>query len=136
MARAYTVGTVALTLGVPTRWVDNILSHHRVSGVVQERQGVSRKVAFEGLLHLALSLSLIDDLEVPAASALRVAGSILKADGRYDTQTGITISTDLAQLRADLESRLAQAVEIAPVLRRGRPPRPATPHPSKTGRLE
>ena len=136
MARAYTVGTVALALGVPTRWVDNILSHHQVSGVVQERQGVSRKVAFDGLLHLALSLNLINELEVPAASALRVASSILKTGGRYDTQTGITISTDLAQLRVDLERRLAQAVEIAPVPRRGRPPRSTTLHPSKTGRLE
>lgn len=136
MARAYTVGTVALTLGVPVRWVDNILSHHRVSGVVQERQGVSRKVAFEGLLQLSLSLSLIDELEIPAASALRIAGSILKAGGRYDTETGITISIDLSQIRADLESRLAQAVEIAPVPRRGRPPRSTALHPSKTGRLE
>ncbi|HEU4748104.1 MAG TPA: hypothetical protein VFS56_06350 [Gemmatimonadaceae bacterium] len=136
MARAYTVGTIALTLGVPTRWVDNILSHHRVSGVVQKRQGVARKVAFEGLLQLSLSLSLIDELEIPAASALRVASSMLATGGRYDTPTGISISIDLDQVRTDLEGWLAQAVEIAPVPRRGRPPRTAKRHPSKTGRLE
>ena len=50
MARAYTVGTAALALDVPTKWLDNVLSHHSVPGVVQERQGVSRKVSLEGVL--------------------------------------------------------------------------------------
>ena len=135
MARAYTVGTVALALAVPTRWVDNMLSHHRVSGVVQKRQGVSRKVTLEGLLQLGLALSLIQELEIPAAAALNLASTLAKSGGRYNTHAGITVSIDLESLRADLETRLAQAVEIAPVPRRGRPPSSTVPSPNKTGRL-
>lgn len=136
MARAYTVGTVALTLAVPAKWVDNLLSHHRVSGVVQERQGVSRKVTMEGLLQLAVTVSLIQELEIPAANALYLASSLAKSGGSYNTQGGITITLDLDVIRANLETRLAQAVEIAPVPTRGRPPHSTTPPPSKTGRLD
>jgi hypothetical protein len=123
MARAYTVGTVALALDVPSKWLDNILSHHRVPGVVQARQGVSRKVTPEGLLQLALAVRLIGDLGIPAANALQLAGAISATNGIYSTPSGIGLSLDLNQLRSKLETRLAQAVEIAPVPRRGRPTR-------------
>jgi hypothetical protein len=123
MARAYTVGTVALALDVPSKWLDNILSHHRVPGVVQARQGVSRKVTPEGLLQLALAVRLIGDLGIPAANALQLAGTIAASNGIYSTPSGIGVSLDLNQLRSKLETRLAQAVEIAPVPRRGRPAR-------------
>ena len=121
MARAYTVGTIALALNVATKWLDNILSHHRVTGVVQERQGVSRKVTLEGLIQLALALKLIDELQMPASNALNLAAN-LSETGSYLSPSGLTISLDLVRFRSDLEIRLAQAVEMAPVPRRGRPP--------------
>ncbi len=133
MARAYTVGTVALALVTTTKWVDNIFSHNKVAGVVQKRQGVSRKVSFEGLLQLALGLTLIKDLNIPAASALRLAATLAETGGHHRTPAGIGIDLDLARIRADLETRIAQAVEIIPVPRRGRPPRSPS---SKTGRLD
>ena len=136
MARAYTVGTIALTLGVPVKWVDNLLSHHQVAGVDQERQGVSRKVAPEGLLQLALTARLIDELHIPVGSALTIARGITQTGGRYETATGVTISIDLDRLRRDLETSLAQAVEIAPVPKRGRPTGSAARRSRKTGRLE
>jgi len=136
MARAYTVGTVALALAAPASWVDNILSHHRVSGVLQKRQGVSRKVTLEGLLQLAIALNLIRELEMPAAAAIHLSTTLARNGGRYDSHAGITVSVNLEELRADLETRLAQAVEIAAVPRRGRPPRPGTSSPNKTGRLD
>ncbi len=55
MARAYTIATAALTLGTTAKWLDNVLSHNRVTGVAQERQGVSRRLTVEGLLVLALT---------------------------------------------------------------------------------
>lgn len=135
MARAYTVGTAALALDVPAKWLDNVLSHFQVPGVSQERQGISRKVSLEGVLQLALALNLIDDLEIPTANALRLASTISQTGGQHRTDSGITISLDLSTIRAGLDSRLAQAVEIAPVPRRGRPPGP-NQTPSKTGRLD
>lgn len=123
MARAYTLGTVALALDVPTKWLDNILSHHRVTGVIQKRQGVSRKVTLEGLLHLALALQLIHDLDLPASSALRLAVILAETGGNYRGSSSLAISLDLVGFRSDLEFRLAQAVEMAPVPKRGRPSR-------------
>lgn len=134
MARAYTVGALALTVGMPVRWVDNVLSHHKVPGVTQERQGVARKVAFEGVLHLALALNLIQAFRIPLTAALHLAYTIVTNGGRYDTPTGIMISIDLNLLRTRIEGRLAEAVEITPVPKRGRPGS-ATPHSRKTGRL-
>lgn len=136
MARAYTVGTAALALDVSTKWLDNVLSHHQVPGVVQERQGVSRKVGFEGVLRLALGLSLIEDLEVPTAIALRLADRLAEADGRHTTKIGIDICLNLPELRSRLDVRLAHAVEIAAVPRRGRPPHHHSSPSNKTGRLD
>ena len=123
MARAYTVGTIALTLKVTTKWLDNVLSHHRVAGVVQERQGIARRVAFDGLLQLALALRLIHDLHTPTPAALRLAAALTETGGNHTSSSGLTISLDLAKLRSDLESRLVEAVEMTPVPRRGRPSR-------------
>lgn len=136
MARAYTVGAVALALDVTAKWIDNVLSHHTLRGVAQERQGVSRKVNPEGLLQLALAIILIEDLEIPTSSALSLANTLNENGGSLKTPAGISIELDLAAIRARLETRLAQAVEIAPVPRRGRPPHSNSRPSSKTGRLD
>ena len=133
MARAYTVGTVALALAIPTKWVDNILSHHTLEGVVQQRQGVSRKVTLEGVLQLALTINLIQDLQVPTPTALRLAALLTEAGGEHRTKAGLGIDVDLPRIQAHLERRLAEAVEITPIPKRGRPPQMTS---SKTGRLD
>lgn len=136
MARAYTVGAVALALDVTAKWIDNVLSHHTVRGIAQERQGVSRKVNVDGLLQLALAIILIEDLEIPISSALRLANTLAETGGSLKTPAGISVDLDLEVIRARLETRLAQAVEIAPVPRRGRPPHSSSRPSSKTGRLD
>jgi hypothetical protein len=80
-------------------------------------------------------LTLITDLEIPTASALRLANAISQTGGQHSTGSGISIGLDLSTIRARLETRLAEAVEMAPLPRRGRPPRPNAPPRSKTGRL-
>jgi hypothetical protein len=122
MARAYTVGTVALALSVPKKWVDNVLSHYAVGGVAQEHQGVSRKVSLDAVLQLALAAKLIQDLQVPTPNALRLATMLTQSGGRHRTNAGISIQLDLLRLHAALEARLAEAVEITPIPKRGRPP--------------
>lgn len=135
MARAYTVGTVALALAVPQKWVDNVLSHHTLVGVAQQRQGVSRRVSFEGVLQLALAADIIQDLQVPTPKAFQLAAALTDAGGNHRTQSGIAIELDLVRIRTNLETRLAEAVEIAPIPKRGRPPRQTRPPSNKTGRL-
>jgi hypothetical protein len=123
MARAYTVGTVALALAIPQKWLDNVLSHYTLTGVAQQRQGVSRKVSLEGVLQLALAIHLIQDLEVETPNGIRLAALLTKAGGLHRTKGGISIEIDLPRIRTNLEARLAEAVEITPIPRRGRPPR-------------
>jgi hypothetical protein len=130
MPRAYTIATAALALGTSVKWLDNVLSHNRVSGVGQERQGVSRRLTVEGLLVLALAVVLIQEFGLPTSKAIALAEVLTKNEGRYSAQQGLNLNLDLASFRLQLLERLENAVEIAPVPKRGRPPR------NKTGRLD
>ena len=130
MSRAYTVATAALALGVPAKWVDNILSHNKVTGVRQERQGVARRLGIEGLVVLALTAALVNELGLSTTRAISVAEAIVKSRGRYLAARGLSIEIDLEAFEASLLEHLESAVEIAPIPRRGRPPK------NKTGRLD
>lgn len=120
--RGYTVVTSAVALSVEYKWLDNLLSHHSVAGVKQARQGVSRTVPYSALRVIAIALELVSEIQVPLPLALGLASRISAGDnpqksGRLD------IYVDLEALDRDLLIRLAYAVEVAPVPRRGRPPR-------------
>ena len=130
MSRAYTVATAALAIGVPIKWVDNILSHNKLTGIRQQRQGIARHLSIEGLVVLALTALLIDQLGLPTTQAIFVATEIMKGSGRYTGGQGLSIEIDIAAFQADLLERLESAVEIAPVPRRGRP------RENKTGHLD
>ena len=130
MPRAYTVATAALALGMPAKWVDNILSHNKVPGIRQERQGIARRLSIEGILVLAITALLIDELGLSTAKAIIMAEGIMKSSGRYLARRGLSVQIDLSAFEASLIERLESAVEIAPIPRRGRPPK------NKTGRLD
>jgi len=130
MPRAYTIATAALALGMPIKWLDNTLSHHKVLGIHQQRQGVARRLTIDGLLALAVAIVLIKDIAIPLLSALQIADELVRNNGRYTSPQGVDIQLNLETLKARLFERLENAVEIAPVPKRGRPPK------NKTGRLE
>jgi hypothetical protein len=130
MARAYTIATAALALGTTVKWLDNVLSHNRVRGVAQERQGVSRRLTIEGLLVLGLAVLLIQELGVPTQKAIALAEDLAQSEGRHTARQGLSLGLDLPSFRARLLEMLESAVEVAPVPRRGRPPI------NKTGRLD
>lgn len=130
MPRAYTVATAALALDMPSKWVDNILSHYAVPGVAQQRQGVARKLSVDGLLVLALTAFLIQELGAPVLKAIGIAEVLLRNGGRYESPGGFSLILDLSTFRTGLLERLENAVEMAPIPRRGRPVA------NKTGRLD
>ena len=107
-----------------------MLSHNRVSGVEQERQGVARRLAVEGLLILALAVLLIQEFELTTPMAIGVAEDLARNEGRHIARQGLNLALDLAAFRLQLLERLENAVEIAPVPKRGRPPK------NRTGRLD
>src|SRR6476660_32538 len=120
MPRAYTVATAALALGVPTKWVDNVLSHNRVLGIRQDKQGVARHLSFDGIVVLGLTILLTTDLGLRTAKALAVADALVKTNGRHTARQGLSVHVDLASFEASLFEQLESAVEMAPVPRRGR----------------
>lgn len=120
--RGYTVVTSAVALGVDYKWLDNLLSHHSINGVRQARQGVSRMVPYPALRVIAIALGLIREAQIPLPVALQWATRL--AGGENPASSGyLNISMDLASLDARLVEQLAYAVEVAPVPRRGRPPK-------------
>jgi hypothetical protein len=130
MPRAYTIATAALTLEVPAKWLDNTLSHIRIPGVSQKKQGVARRIAIDGLLILSIAALLIDQLGLSLSRAVRTAETLAGSNGLYTSPRGVGIQLDLDSLRSKLLERLEHAVEVAPIPKRGRPPK------NKTGRLD
>lgn len=121
--RSYHVATVSVALSCPTKWVDNVLSRHELPGVVRERQGITREVSFEALVHLAVVQTLIDELALPVERAVHLARELCARDGTTAIGEHGTLRIDLGAVRADLTAALREAVEIATPPRRGRPPR-------------
>ena len=116
--RAYTAATAAFTLRMPVKWVDNVLSHHSISGVTQRRQGISRRLALESILELAVALRIHRALGASIAQSLELARS-LGTTGICRVE-GVTVSINLQDIRDEVLDRLQHAVETVPVPRRGR----------------
>lgn len=131
--RGYSVGIAALALNVEVKWLDNLLSQNRVDGVSQARQGVQRRLAPAALHVIATVHHLNRELRIPVATALRLAHELWGASGSpdpADTADTATVRADAVELhlnRAEMRERvaaaLAEALEMAPRTRRGRPPR-------------
>jgi len=130
MARAYTIATAALTLGIPAKWLDNTLSHIKIPGVRQEKQGVARRITIEGLLILSIAALLIDQLGLSLSRAVKIAETLAANSGLYASPGGVGVRLDIDGLRSKLLERLEHAVEVTPIPKRGRPPK------NKTGRLD
>lgn len=128
--RGYSVGTAALALDIEPKWLDNLLSHNRVDGVTQARQGVSRRLR-PGALHVIATVHRLNrELQIPVGAALQLAHELWRspqdADAR-DTATVRNGELELRLSRAGLRARVAEAVaealEMAPRPKRGRPPK-------------
>ena len=120
--RAYTVATTAVTLNVPTKWVDNVLSHYDVPGVSRSRQGVSRKLSYPAILRLELALRIARTLTSTLPRSLELATSLLASrESLLILGNGLRLTVDLNQIESELAGRLDHAVEVTPLPRRGRP---------------
>lgn len=129
MARAYTLATAALALGVTNKWLDNTLSHFKIPGVHQKRQGIARRLTVDSLLTLSVAINLASRLDASIGRAVEIAHQLVAGDGLQLLGT-LELRVDLQATQADLLERLEHAVEIAPTPRRGRPPK------NTTGRLD
>ncbi len=126
--RGYSVATAVLALEVDAKWLDNLLSQHRISGVTQERQGVQRRLAPEALYLVAIVDRLNRDFQMPVAASLRVAHDLWSqprdagADDAVSVKIGeIRVEVSRADIRARVDAALPEGLEMAPPPRRGRP---------------
>ena len=132
--RAFTVDVAAAALGVDRKFLDNLLSRHRLGDPPPpggpegrdrppRRQGLRRRLTSGAVLHAAVAIALSRELGIPHAVAVRLAAS-LAADGRV-VRGALTVTIDRAALERALAQRLAIAMEGVREPRRGRPPRRA-----------
>lgn len=128
--RGYSVAATALALSLDTKWLDNLLSHYRVDGVTQARQGVARRLA-PGALHVVHTAHRLHrELQIPVGAAIRISHDLWRAPPNPDAaDTAVAaLSGDLdlrlgrAAVRAAVATAVAEALEMAPRTKRGRPP--------------
>ena len=121
--RAYTVAAAAVSLGISPKTLDNVLIRYEIAGVRRARQGVSRRLTAHAVMTLDLALRLSRSASIPLGTALTLAARVAQESvPAIELEKGITLSFDLEILRQSLDARLAEAVEVAPAPRRGRPP--------------
>lgn len=119
--RSYTIAVAALALEADVKWLDNLLSHHQVPGVARKRQGIQRKIPPDSLLLIAVARTLIAALHMPIGKALELAGQLIVAQDAGIEIPPLTLRSDLRAIATRLHDRLADAVEGAGNLPRGRP---------------
>jgi hypothetical protein len=122
--RFYDVAVASLAIDAPLKWTDNVLSQHDVPGVATARRGIARRIPHTTLLHLALTRELHAVLGLSVREALPLARQLLSAEGDLGIARGsVRIVLDRARLDRAVERRLRDALESAPMPRRGPPAR-------------
>ncbi len=120
----YNTATTASALRVTPKWLDNLLSHNDLTGVQSEAQGVSRRLPLSTVMAIALATQLIDQLDIPSSTAVRLAEEMMrKGDGKIALSPQLHLGVALDSLRESVMEQLSHAVETAPSPRRGRPPK-------------
>lgn len=120
--RAYTVAATAVTLGVTRKWIDNVLSHHSVEGVLHAKQGIQRQVTPIGLLSLEIALGLGRSMNIPIGRALEMSSRLISAKGEEVAfGSAIRLRADVESISRQLDYRLERALEMTPIPKRGRP---------------
>lgn len=122
--RTYDVAVASLAIGATTKWTDNVLSHHAISGVVAVQRGVTRKIPRPALFLLAVARELHAELGMSVRDALGLAARLLADEaGGVHGSGHVRVTLDRPALERDLDRRLRDALESAPEVRRGRPPK-------------
>jgi hypothetical protein len=125
MARSYHIDVAALAADADHKWVDNLLTKWEIDGIESARQGVARRISAGGIYHIALTRQLTRDLGLGAGLSVSLASRLLR-EGQIQVSPNLFLSVDSDRFRAEIDARLADAVDSFVPARRGRPPtRPA-----------
>lgn len=119
--RAFDLHASASALGVTPKWLDNLLSHHRIAGVIGGRQGMRRRISPDAILRIAVAMELAREFGSPLHRALGIAEEMVEA-GSVGRANGFELRLDVARIADELNARLAEATEAVTPRKRGRPP--------------
>jgi hypothetical protein len=127
MARLYDIAVASLAIRAPVKWTDNLLSQHTIPDVHRIARGVARGISWSALVQIALVRELHVRLGCAVHQAVSLATDLLASpDGSASSADYVTLLVDRPAFERALQLRLADALEMAPRPRRGRPPsRPA-----------
>jgi hypothetical protein len=106
------------------RWVDNLISRFRISGVEESGRGASRRLTLAAIREIALIRSLSNDLGIPLPNAVPIAQSLLADPELSEVPVGswLRVAFDRNTFCAHVDSLVADGVEAITPTRRGRPP--------------
>src|SRR4051812_40780995 len=99
--RAYTVATAAVTLRMPSKWLDNVLSQHQIDGVIKRRQGIARKLTPRAVVTLDIAVRIATAFGASLPAAIRLSKEFVTQQGDrsvIDAGDGLTLSLDLRQI--------------------------------------
>jgi hypothetical protein len=123
MARSYHVDIARHAASADAKWIDNLLSHFAVPGVVGGRQGESRRLSAFGVYQIALIRRLTQELGISSADAVLLAGQLLDANaGHVAIGAALELRLDRPAFHREIDAAIAEAVESVAPARRGRPP--------------
>jgi hypothetical protein len=124
VSRSYHIATACIATQCDARWLDNLLSQHPLPGVTRERRGISRRIAPDALLLIAVIRILCEDLGLPVARAVQASIALAdSADARTVLPSGLSLQIDMTRIRQQVDRALLEAAESHVVPVRGRPPR-------------
>jgi hypothetical protein len=147
----YSTVTAALALGVDRKQLENLLGRCRIPGTSRGRQGRARRLSRDSLLAVAAVLHLQRRLGIPISrgAELLTDGLLSDPQGHSETSPGappigreadeprphpapapggpalrygpLVLLLDVSELQRELTQALADAIEVSPRPRRGRP---------------
>jgi len=127
----YSIRAVALAIEAPTKWLDNLLSHHAVPGVQRSTRGVERRISLNSLAVIAVVRILSQELDIAQARAVELALGLDAATSgtqRIRFSSGISVEVPIDTILARTRARLGDALEATSHIRRGRPRSKPTAH--------
>jgi hypothetical protein len=122
MARSYHVEIAQHATHAERKWIDNLLSHFDVPGVLRARQGVARRISVSGIYHIALIRQLNHELGISVSAAVPLAIQLLQNQANQ-VSPWLTLHVDTAGMKDAIDHRIDEAVEVSAPARRGRPRR-------------
>ena len=122
MGRMYHIDIAVFAAEADTRWVDNLVSAHRIPGVESSRRGVARRMSTHAIYHIAIVRQLSQGFGASVDTAVDLASRLLGADdSRISIPGHLEVRVDRQNFERAIDERIAVAVESIVPVRRGRP---------------